>query len=269
MTAIAKTNSDLDSRITAYADAIVRNAHVMNGVKHIEIPCSLLRLDEAYQRKESGYAGRIAEQWDNHKAKDIIVSYRDSEFKVIDGANRVRAAMLRGQDTLNCIIYEGLTEAEEAKLFATQDEYKKPVSSYEKLRAFVVAEDPASVAMTGICREFKIKIGTGKGTGKLSGIKAMSKVFGAYGPDGLRWVFRVIERAGWHDAPGAYSAAVLRALGSIYGRLGSGREGYELRLIRVLKSSSPRKLLAMALLTFPDRGESSALTACLEGMMQK
>lgn len=92
MTAIAKTNSDLDSRITAYADAIVRNAHVMNGVKHIEIPCSLLRLDEAYQRKESGYAGRIAEQWDNHKAKDIIVSYRDSEFKVIDGANRVRAA---------------------------------------------------------------------------------------------------------------------------------------------------------------------------------
>ena len=29
------------------------------------------------------------------------------------------------------------------------------------------------------------------------------------------------------------------------------------------------KLLAMALLTFPDRGESSALTACLEGMMQK
>ena len=107
MTAIAKTNSELDSRITAYADAIVRNAHVMNGVKHIDIPCSLLRLDEAYQRKESGYAGRIAEQWDNHKAKDIIVSYRDSEFKVIDGANRVRAAMLRGQDTLNCIIYEG------------------------------------------------------------------------------------------------------------------------------------------------------------------
>lgn len=44
MTAIAKTNSDVDSRITAYADAIVRNAHVMNGVKHIEIPCSLLRL---------------------------------------------------------------------------------------------------------------------------------------------------------------------------------------------------------------------------------
>ena len=39
MTAISK----MDSRITAYADAIVRNAHVMNGVKHIEIPCSLLR----------------------------------------------------------------------------------------------------------------------------------------------------------------------------------------------------------------------------------
>lgn len=252
-----------------YAEAILRNAHIMNGVKHIEIPLGLIVIDEPYQRKESGYAYKIAGKWDNHKCKDIIVSYRDYEFKCVDGANRVRAAKIAGQGSINCIVYEGLTEQDEANLFAEQDEFKRKVSSREKFNARVIAGDPASIAIEKVCDEFGVKIRNAyqRQPGAVMAVSELIEIYHAYGMDGVAFVFQVIRELGWHTAENAYSEAVMSGFAHAYKTYG-GSMNVVIKLASALRDMTPNEFIAQSVVEYKNRGRKRAVMAYVERIMK-
>lgn len=248
-----------------YAEAILRNAHIMNGVKHIEIPLGLIVIDEPYQRKASGYAYKIAGIWDNHKCKDIIVSYRDYEFKCVDGANRVRTAKIAGQSSINCIVYEGLKEEDKAKLFAEQDDFKRRVSSSEKFNARVIEGDYASIEIEKVCDAFGVKIRNAgvRQPGAVSGVCEVESVYRSCGTDGLAFVFQVIRALGWHTARNAYSEAVIGAFAHAYKTFNGS-----MAIVNLMQANfadmTPDEFIARAVVEFKNRGRKRAAMAYVE-----
>lgn len=257
--------ASFDETKKMYAEAIMRNAHEMNGVKHIEIPLGLIVIDEPYQRKESGYAYKIASQWDSYKCKDIIVSYRDYEFKCVDGANRVRAARIAGQSTINCIVYEGLSEAGEAKLFAEQDNFKRKVSSSEKFNARIIERDPDSLEIEKVCNAFGVKIRNvhTNQVGAVSAVREVENAYRACGIDGLSFVFQVIQELGWHTAKNAYCEAVVGAFAHAY-KIYRGGSGTISLLQSKFSQMTPDEFVARAIVEFKNRGRKRATMAYVE-----
>lgn len=260
--------ADFNNSKKIYSEAIIKNAHVMNGVKHIEIPVGLIVLDEEYQRGASNYTHKIACEWDNHKAKDIIVSYRDYEFKCVDGANRVRAAIIAGQNTVNCIVYEGLTEQDEARLFAEQNDYMRRVTTSEKFNARVVAMDPTSLEIEKVCDEFGVKI---RNTyphqiGAVSGVKETEAVFKRFGHDGLSFVFQAIRDMNWHSCKNAYSAAVIGAFAHAFEVFG-GSMTVVSALCKAFGEMNPDEFIARSIVEFKNRGRKRATMAFVEKIL--
>lgn len=250
----------------AACDALVRNAKEMNGVKYIELPLSLLVLDEEYQRGAKDNWRKIAAEWDDYKAGNIIVSYRGARFIVIDGANRCRAAMSIGKETINSIIYTGLTLEEEAILFAEQDENKRRVTQAEKLNAKRVGKDESALAISDICKEYGI--GTNRSWSKnavyLGSISAAQQLFANHGSSGLRWAFEVVREAGWHGALNAYGDAIMGVLDYAYGVYGAASKA---DLVELFAETQPNLLVARAQIECGIQGRKRAMVSFLANHM--
>lgn len=256
---------NIDYKDKIIVRAVLDGAKEMNGVKFCTIPTDLIILDPPYQRGEMGNAGRIAHEWDNRKSKVVIVSLRNWKFYCVDGANRVRAALMLGQETVNCILYEGLTQEDEAVLFATQDDNKRKVSSGQKFNALLEGNNPIAKDIANICDEFGVKyknvyVGA---VGAISSMNAVARVFKTCGADGLRWVFKVIRDAGWHTAKNAYSDTIINTLCNVYGTCSIEKAA------NILKLNSPDMTIRRAMVVFPDRGRKRATMAYIEMLFSK
>ena len=249
-----------------YSDAIIQLAHSMNDVKHLSIPLVLLNLDAPYQRVRTQNISKMAANWDAHKCKDILVSYRDGQFYVIDGANRCAAAKIAGVHTINCILYEGLTEKDEAKLFAQQDDLKQKVSTVDKFKALLVAENHVAIAIAKLCNEYSVKIRkyNTSDVAVLTGFSALMHLYEHHGESGLRWVFDVIKQSGWHSVRGAYGSTIISSLEYMYETyFGYSKDEAKQRLAEKLSISSPVMLAAKAQMLYADRGVKRAIMAYL------
>lgn len=101
--------------------------------------------DPAYQRPVNPSRVRaIAEHFDPLKVNPLKVSHRDGKYFVFDGQHTMKVLILRngGNDVMaSCIIYEGLSQTDEADLFARQGEYVKAPSKNEEMKALYAAGD--------------------------------------------------------------------------------------------------------------------------------
>lgn len=120
-------------------------------VEHIvAIRAKDLVLGASYQRQvDSEHAKHIAETFDVRKALVIIVSKRENgELFVVDGQHRVIAALQHDANILlPCIVYEGLSEAEEAALFAELTRERRAMSAHDVFWADLIAGSTDAVGV--------------------------------------------------------------------------------------------------------------------------
>ena len=118
---------------------------------------------DTYQRAlHPARVARIAKEFDERVANEPKISFRDGHYYVMDGQNTIAARkFLNGGEDLQirCKVYFGMTEREEALLFAQQTGISERLSAGQKLRALIFAGEPAAVAfqqatenLLGICR---------------------------------------------------------------------------------------------------------------------
>ena len=111
---------------------LVHHEMVINS-KFLEVPRSY------YQRHlNASRVKRIAAEFDERIANAPKVSYRDGHYYVFDGQHTIAARkLLNNNSDLNivCKVYSGLTEQEEALLFAQQTGISAPLTAGAKLRA--------------------------------------------------------------------------------------------------------------------------------------
>lgn len=188
------------------------------GVLFANVPIQLLDIDPSYQRTCSSYRAKIARNWDEHKCKVPVCSHRNNRFYVVDGQNRMLAAESIGIRQMYCLIYTGLSQQEEAAIFADQDENRKRLTAKDRLKSDLTIGRPDAAAVVKLCREFGITYEEEDWApyGALGGVCVARKIVIQDGEAMLRLIFQTIRDLNWHFASGSYSSSMLTIFARFY-----------------------------------------------------
>lgn len=123
----------------------------------------------------------------------VVVSHRGEDYFLIDGQHRVAALKILGfddNDTVQCEVYEGLTEEQEAELFLERNN-NKVVAALDKFKVAVHAGRKAEVEIADCVRNQGLRIGK-------SGIMAvgtLGTIYRRVGLNGLGKTLRIVRDA--------------------------------------------------------------------------
>jgi hypothetical protein len=114
---------------------------------------SQLMIDESYQRPLSRFVETIVENFDPALLQTLAVAERRTTYAVIDGQTRLVALRRLGALQVPCLIYSGLTRAQEALLFARFQTERRGIRPYHRFRAQLRGADAEAQAIDRILQE--------------------------------------------------------------------------------------------------------------------
>lgn len=149
-----------------------------------EISSKRLVVDrDLYQRKKhKDKIAQIVASWDERIANEPKVSLRDGIYHVFDGQHTILARESMNDNSpvkILCKIYHGLSEKEEALLFAKQTGVSSKPSSGERLRANIFGEDEEAISFCIATKKAGLSIDV-KGTRHKNNIACVSTALNAY-----------------------------------------------------------------------------------------
>lgn len=121
----------------------------------------------------------IADKLDFSALGVIHASLRkDGTYSTMDGQRRVAALLMRGLGSFkcHCLVYEGLTEAQEAAMFLRLND-SRTVGAFDRFVIGLTAEEPSRLAIADICKKHGWKIGRTPLQGIVSCTKTMENVW--------------------------------------------------------------------------------------------
>jgi hypothetical protein len=110
-----------------------------------------------------------------------VVNHRDGKFFLIDGQHRVAAmkAVGWGDQSVECEVYDGLSEAEEAEMFLKRND-TLAVTAFDKFRIGVRAGRHPEVDVDRIIRSQGLRVAR-SGPGAIKAPATLVKVYSAHG----------------------------------------------------------------------------------------
>lgn len=110
------------------------------------LPIKHLFVDGDYQRPLTTFVEKIEKKFDPALVGTLVTSERTkTKFAVVDGQTRMEAMTRRGLSHAPCLVYEGLTPADEADLFSRLQTERRGMASVSRFRAQVMAKDPFAI----------------------------------------------------------------------------------------------------------------------------
>ena len=214
---------------------LVHHEMVINS-KFLEVPRSY------YQRHlNASRVKRIAAEFDERIANAPKVSYRDGHYYVFDGQHTIAARkLLNNNCDLNivCKVYSGLTEQQEALLFAQQTGVSAPLTAGAKMRAKIRGGDPEAIAFLNATNRAGFGLSFAQSHAKWK-IACIATAFGEYRQHGERIyteALRVLAEA-WEGDIDSLRSEVLQGVVRFIALY--DHEYDPVRLIRQLKRTSP------------------------------
>lgn len=172
---------------------------------------------ETYQRKLTAQKSKkIAENFDERIANEPKVSFRDGRYYVFDGQHTIIGRILRNGGKhlpIRCKVFYGLTEEDEANLFAQQTGISTQLSPGAKIRASVFGKNPEDIALVkatesvGLTFDFN----RSKGTSRLACAGTARNLFQKYGEELYTEALSIIVEA-WDGAPDSLRAETLKGV---------------------------------------------------------
>jgi len=200
-----------------YVETLLANAVPLNGVKFLEVPLFMLNVNPYIQRLPRGHEKKIALNWDRSKCKAIIVSYRDGKLWIVDGQHRYLAAKSVGEKSIVCQVYEDLTVEQEALLFGSQDENIRRLTTSEKMDKLIKGRDEDALMLKALCDEYHVCIiPEGDKKPVLTGLRSAQISLKTRGEDCIRFLFELIEKAGWRYEKNAYGKVMITVCRNLY-----------------------------------------------------
>jgi hypothetical protein len=150
-----------------------------------------------------------------------IINHRDNQYLCCDGQHRIYGLRTFGfgpDDTIECEVYEDLTDEEMAELFLGRDQ-RRAVAPFYKFHIGCTAGYVRELAVRRVVEAHGLTITRAR---KENSIGAVSTLLGIYDTSthkdvAVGWVVRVAKHAFGGDASG-FDALMLDALGAIYNR---------------------------------------------------
>lgn len=172
---------------------------------------------QAYQRPLNVQRVRqIAKHFDERIANEPKVSLRNGNYYVFDGQHTVAARIERNGGkplAIRCKVYLGLTESEEATLFAEQNGYSADLSAGIKIRALIYAGDPMACSFlkatesTGIRLDYSQQLGTKR----IGCVATAFEEFRRIGPEKYKEALNILLEA-WDGAADSLRAETVSAM---------------------------------------------------------
>lgn len=192
------------------------------------IALSKLRFGAKFQRDvDAQRVKRYARDFRPDAFGVIYVSERvEGGFTVIDGQHRVQTlgvVTAAGPDpqadpVVECLVYRGLTPAEEADLFRIYNGDRKQPTVAQIFNAALEAEDADALAIVTALAEFGLQVAYKRARdGEVAAIQALREVHRLGGVSRLREVLGVLKDSYGNDQH-AYSRAMLRGLEAFLAR---------------------------------------------------
>ncbi len=191
----------------------------MNSIKTLyklmEVSSRDLEIPDEYQRRlNTERVAKIAAGFNERIANEPKVSFRDGHYYVFDGQHTIQARKhLNGDNELPilCKVYYGMTEAEEARLFAMQTGYSAALTPSAKLRANLHGEEKASSEFYKATEEAGFHIGfeRGGGVGRIICINTAFAEFKRVGAEIYKEALTILLEA-WGGDPESLRAEVLQ-----------------------------------------------------------
>ncbi len=162
-------------------------------------------------------ASRIAANLDPEKFGLLIVMVEGEDLWIIDGQHRHAALLMLGwQDQkIECLVYEGLTEVEAAKLFRSQSG-RTAITALDDFLVALIEHDPDAVAINEIVIASGTSIGNGHG---VSAVQALQRVYRPAGskesqPEALHKTLSVITDA-WGGTRESMQGSLIDGIGRV------------------------------------------------------
>lgn len=214
------------------------------------VPISLFRVPPPLitQREfRPAHADNIAANMDLNKLGYPIINMRDGVARVVDGQHRYRALLQWDptieSSTLDCEVYENLTDAEEAEIFLGRDT-RKQIPPFDKFHVACTAGRARENAIRRTVESNGQKISRDRNEG-ISVVGALGKVHDKAGEVVLGQVIRTINLAFGGD-PVGFDRLIVEGLGLVYSRF-NGRTNEKTLAHRLsLLKQGPRELLRRA-----------------------
>lgn len=172
---------------------------------------------ETYQRNFNvNRAKRIAEEFDERIANEPKVSYRDGKYFVFDGQHTIAARKLinGGEDVpIKCKVYFGMTEQDEAMLFAQQFGVSAPLTAGARIRALIFGGDPIAIEFMEVNKDIGIQLDYDQERG-LNRIGCIQTAFNAYmriGEERYKEAMNILKTA-WNGEPDSFRAENVLAM---------------------------------------------------------
>ena len=186
-----------------------------------QINSALIFSDMKYQRQlDVNRVKRIATHFNPDLVNLIKVSFRDGKYYVFDGQHTLAALKLRNgnRDLLvECKVYKGLTEQEEAALFAEQNGIYRAVKSSSKFKALYVSGEIDVVEMVNLTNRSGLFINftNGTATNKIVCIAKAFKVFKSVSPSDYIEILKIIKDA-WDGVSDSLRSEILGGVTLFY-----------------------------------------------------
>lgn len=161
---------------------------------------------------------QIVAAYDEDKIGTPILSHRDDTYYIVDGQHRMEATRVaRGEHSqVQCRVYEGLNEADEAELFLRFNDVLT-VSAFDKFLVGVEAKRPEESDVNRIVRSQGLVITRDHIPGGIRAVGTLSKVYDRDGAVPLRTTLAIIRDA-FGDS--GFEAPVINGIGLLVSRYG-------------------------------------------------
>lgn len=184
---------------------------MMINSKLLEVPRG------SYQRELNVKRVRkIAARFDPRLVNPPKVSYRNGHYYVFDGQHTIAVLKLLNGDKdllIRCIVYTGMTESEEALLFAQQTGESAPLTPGDKMRAKIYGGDPECMAFLKATESVGLNLDYAQRRGKLriGCIGTAFEEFKRVGADLYKEALSLIVAA-WHGDPESLRAETIQSV---------------------------------------------------------
>lgn len=151
------------------------------------------------------------------------------DLVVISGQHRLLATLkAKGPDfLLSCNVYDGLTEAQEAELFALFDEKVRPHQPWQRHKAHVFGRNPEAMEIERIVTGTGLRVykGSDPGGTRDGMIFAVSTLYAIYRNSGASTLQRILDIhfSAWQDNQEGYTAPMLQGTALLLRRFGPYR----------------------------------------------
>lgn len=204
------------------------------------VPLDRLFVDVEYQRPLTSFVESVANDYNPALIGTLIVSERrNGRFAIVDGQTRTEGARRNDEAVLPCLVYSGLSRAQEAELFADLQTKRRGMATYLRFRAALVAKRPEAIAIAALVQNAGFELDVEETPKTVRAIAALEYVY-RRDPALLDRVMHLIARA-WPDPDVEYRASgeMIRGLAVFLTR---ETKVDEKRLVERLSDVTPKML---------------------------